>query len=293
MRLARKIELGLAITGIVVVSGLLAYVLFTGASSAGGPHSVHGQASVPPTATTPHGDGLSDSHDGFRLVAERLPQRRGSAEPVSFDILDRSGRPLTEYRVNQSKLLHLIVVRDDTHAFQHVHPRLDGHTWRAKVSVPDGGQYRMFAEFVPKAGQKRPHPVLLGAPFIVPGDTTFVPLPAPTDRVKAGEYVVTRPDGPAQPIVDRRQTLRFKITDARGQPAELQTYLDSYAHITAFNAMTLAAAHLHPVQRPGQALPDGELLVHATFQQRGEHRIFLEFKAGGKVRTAAFTLFVT
>ena len=73
----------------------------------------------------------------------------------------------------------------------------------------------------------------------------------------------------------------------------MESYLDSYAHVTAFNAMTLAANHLHPMQRPGEPLPEDELVVHATFQQRGEHRIFLEFQVDGKVHTAAFTLFVT
>lgn len=292
MRLARKIELGLGITGIVAVAGLLGYVLVSGATPTGSGHTAHGQM-PDPTPTTPHGDGLSDSHDGFRLVTEQLPAKRGKAEPLAFQVLDRSGKPLTEYRVNQTKLLHLIVVRDDMNAFQHIHPRLDGDTWRAKVDVPDGGQYRMFAEFVPKTGLRKPHPVLLGAPFVIPGDTTFVPLPEPTDRVKTGGLVVTRPDGPAQPLVDKRQTLRFKVTDADGKPARLEPYLDSYAHVTALNAMTLAAAHLHPMQRPGEPLPDGELTVHATFQQRGEHRVFLEFQVDGKVHTAAFTMFVT
>lgn len=288
----RTVEIGLAGVCVAVIGGLLAYFLWWGEGSSARGHDMSQMAGMPGMVAT-HGDGLSDSHDGFRLVAEQLPSKRGKAEPVAFQLLNRSGKPETDYRVHQSKLLHLLVVRDDMHAFQHVHPRLDGDTWRARIAVPDGGQYRIFAEFMPKSGQRRAHPVLVGAPFVVPGDTTFRPLPQPTDEARAGEYTVTRPEGPAQLIADRKNVLRFKITDRSGAAAKLQTHLDSYAHITAFNAMTLAANHLHPVQRPGDPLPDGEITVPATFTQRGEHRIFVEFKAGGKVRRAAFTVFVT
>lgn len=288
----RIVELGLAAAGVVLIVGLLAYTLWWGESSPPGHDmSQMGGAQGAGTAMS-HGDGLSDSHDGFRLVPERLPGKRGPAQPVAFKLLNPSGQPQTDYVRHQTKLLHMIVVRDDMHAFQHVHPRLDGDTWRTRIDVPDGGQYRIFAEFMPESGQPRRHPVLVGAPFVVAGDTTFRPLPAPAGSARAGEYTVRRPDGPAQPIVDRTQTLRFAITDRQGRPAKLETYLDSYAHVTAFNAMTMAATHLHPQQRPGAAVP-GELTIQAKFTQRGEHRIFVEFKAGGKVRTAAFTVFVT
>lgn len=288
----RTVEIGLALAGIVLLAGVLVYAVWPGDPSTASGHQMPGMQSMPGMAKV-HGDGLSDSHDGFRLVAEQLPSKRGDAEPVAFRLLNRSGEPETRYRLHQSKRLHLIVVRDDMHAFQHVHPALDGETWRAKVSVPDGGQYRMFAEFVPESGQRQAHPVLVGAPFTIAGDTTFKPLPAPAAKVTVDGYTVSRPDGTAQPIVDQPQVLRFKVTDGAGKPAQLQTYLDSYAHVTAFNAMTMAATHLHPVQQPGTPLPDDELTVRATFSQRGEHRVFVEFKAGGKVRQAAFTVFVT
>lgn len=282
----RRIEVLLAVAGLALLGGLLVFVLWPGDEpSAAGAHGAQ--------AAEVHGDGLSDSHDGFRLVLEQTPAKRGSDVPLAFQILNESGKPQTEYLVNQTKLLHLLVVRDDMHAFQHVHPELDGDTWRSTISVPDGGLYRIFAEFVPKTADGNGHGVLLGAPFIIAGDTTFVPLPEATDKVRVDGYTVTRPDGPTQPAIEKPATLGFKITGSDGEPAELDGYLGSYAHISAFNAMTSAATHLHPMEKVGTPLRDGTLTVRATFEQRGEHRVFVEFKAGGKVHVAAFTVFAT
>lgn len=288
--LNRTTEIVFAVVGLVVVGTLIGVVLVSGSSPSAG-HGAHQAAAS--QAMDVHGDGLSDSHDGFRIVPETLPEKRGSKVPVAFRILNESGQPQTDYQEHQTRLLHLLVVRDDLHAFQHVHPELDGDTWRAEIEVPDGGQYRMFAEFVPKRPGKQAHPTLLGVPFVIAGDTKFVPLPEPADEVETGGFVVTRPDGATQPSIGRLVTLRFQVADAKGEPAKLEPYLGSYAHISAFNAMTLAATHLHPLEDAGAADPDGELTVHARFEQRGEHRVFVEFQVGGKVHVAAFTVFAT
>lgn len=289
--LFRRIEVVLATVCIVLVGGLLVYAFWPdGAPSAGGGHGAHDAHQA--AGSEVHGDGLSDTHDGFRLVPEQLPAERGDKVPVAFRITGPDGKAVTDYRVNQTKRLHLLVLRDDMHTFQHVHPELDGDIWSTTVDVPDGGLYRIFAEFVPDIGDN-PHPVMLGVRFIIPGDTTFVELPAPKAKVKTGGYTVTRPDGLAKPLMEQTSTLRFTVTGADGEPAELEEYLGSYAHISAFNAMTMAASHLHPQQKPGTPLDDGELTVHARFEQRGEHRVFVQFQAGGKVHVAAFTVFVT
>lgn len=286
--LGKRVELAVAAVGVLVLAAFLGYLIFNGSSSAG--HSGHNAKAMPKMEKV-HGDGLSDSHDGYRLVTEELPTKIGKELPVAFQILNADGKPQTEYRVSKEKRLHMLVLRDDLHHFQHVHPELDGDTWRTTIEVPDGGQYRLFAEFVPESTAKKPHATLLGVPFTIPGDTKFEPLPEPVEEVKVDGYGVKRL-GAAQPPVDKPVMLKFAITKD-GKPAELGTYLGAYAHVSAFNAMTMATAHIHPKQQPGDPLPDDALTMHTQFDQRGEHRVFIEFRAGGKVHTAAFTLFAT
>jgi hypothetical protein len=129
----------------------------------------------------------------------------------------------------------------------------------------------------------------------VPGDTAFVPLPAPTGSVTAGGFTVSRPEG-AQPVaVEKVNELRFRITDAGGKPVErLDTYLGAYAHMSAFNTINMGLLHQHPIGAVADGVPGGpELAFSAQFARRGEHRLFLEFSVDGQVHRAEFTIFVT
>lgn len=244
---------------------------------------------VQPVAA-PHSDGRSDVQDGFRLQPVTVPVERGAEQPLAFQIIGPAGRAETTFPQNQTKQLHFFVVRDDMQAYQHVHPELNGDTWHTKVSVPDGGTYRMYAEFI---GRDPAHPTVLGSAFIIPGDTSFVPLPPPSAKAETEGFTVIRPDGTAKPRVGKPSTVKLRIADPAGAPVVPEEHLGAYGHLTGFHAVQLSVTHLHPLQRLGTALPEGELTFQANFAERGEHRLFLEFKAGGKLRTAALTVFVT
>lgn len=236
-----------------------------------------------------HSDGLSDQQDGFRFQPVTVPSERGPAQEVAFQIINPAGRPETSFPENQTKQLHFFVVRDDMQSYQHVHPELRGDTWHTTVSVPDGGAYRMYAEFIARDPM---HPTVLGSAFIIPGDTAFVPVPAPSDRASVDNFTVIRPDGTTKPRVGQLSRIRLRIADQSG-PVTPEPYLGAYGHLTGFNAVLLSVTHLHPNERLGTALQEGEISFQAQFAERGEHRLFLEFQSQGKVRVAVFTVFVT
>ncbi|HEV2782296.1 MAG TPA: hypothetical protein VGX25_23135 [Actinophytocola sp.] len=253
------------------------------------------QAHVPPPSTTVQDEGLKQAHDGFRLELVTAPEGRGPAVPVAFRILDLSGRPQLDYDVDHTKLLHFYVLRDDLSHYQHLHPELRGDTWHTAIAVPDGGLYRLYAEFLPKGRPGPPHPTVLGVPFVVPGDTTFVPLPAPAASVELPGLTVRRTDGVADLPVGKVNRLTFRFLDAAGEPVdELESYLGAYAHMSAFNSLTMGLLHQHPLDQVVDGLTGGpELSFAAQFALRGEHRLFLEFSVAGRVHRAEFTVFVT
>lgn len=262
----------------------------------GSAHSAHRQQPVVTAdlLQATHSDGLSEAESGYRFERVTIPAVRGPEVPVAFRILGPDGRPVTRFLDNQTKQMHFFAVRDDMNVFQHVHPRLDGDTWHTNLELTDGGAYRMFAEFVPLDTKDPKHPVVLGVPFTVPGDTTFVPVPAPAgDTVTATGYRVTRVDGAARIPSMRAQVLRFAL---RGPDGALLTAVDPHlganGHMTGFHSMLLSATHLHPVQPLGVALAGGELTFNSLFSERGEYRLFLEFSHGGRVHTAAITVAV-
>ncbi|WP_412537796.1 hypothetical protein R8Z50_18215 [Longispora sp. K20-0274] len=282
-----KIAFGVLLAGMLTAS--VAYVLAA-------PPAARPAGPVPSPSPSTHGDGLSDSHDGYRMLAVTLPTGRGPAQDLAFQILGPDGEPATDYAEIQTQRLHLYVIRDDMSAYQHLHPTLAAGTWRTTVNVPDGGSYRVFAEFLPRGRAGTGHGTVLGVPFVIPGDTRFVPLPPPARTSTADGYTVTRLDGLAQLEVGKAATLRFEVSDASGTVVTaLEPYLGAYAHLSSFEAQSLALTHLHPLAPAmTSAGPSGSTLVfHAVFGVRGEQRMFLQFAAGGQVHQAEFTVFVT
>lgn len=295
--LVRELALTLGLVGLIGLIGLGVSSLRAG----DGAHDAHGSmtamgpmAPMGAMARRAHSDGLSAVERGYRLVPVTVPERTGAARLVEFRVLGPDGTAVTDFEVNATKRLHFFVVRDDMAHFQHLHPVDANGLWRTRVAIPDGGSYRMYAEFVPPGSRSRMHPTVLGSTFIVPGDTTYVPMPGPAASVQVDGYTVTRLEGAGPVARTAPNTLTFAVTDAAGDPVtDLEPYLGSYAHISAFNALSLSVTHLHPTQAvdPASSAP-AELTFQARFAERGEHRVFLEFQIDGVVHTAAITLFV-
>ena len=118
-----------------------------------------------------HVRGLAIDQNGYRLSPVTAPERAGRPGELSFKVIGPDGAPFTNFVVNHEKPLHLIVVRSDGAAFRHVHPRLDVETglWSTPWEWPRGGNYRVFADFVP-GGSGEQGDVTLARSVAVAGD---------------------------------------------------------------------------------------------------------------------------
>jgi hypothetical protein len=76
--------------------------------------------------------------------------------------------------------------------------------------------------------------------------------------------------------------LRFTIT-RNGAPVAVEPYLGAGGHLVALREGDLAFLHVHP------AGDEHSTAFEATFPTTGAYRLFLQFKVGGVVQTAAFT----
>jgi len=226
--------------------------------------------------------GLASSKDGYTLaVADTTP------EPgrFSFTITGPDGRPVTAYDVEHEKKLHLIVVRRDTAGFRHVHPDLapDG-TWSVPLTLPAAGSYRAFADFAPTGGK----PMTLGADFSVAGD--YQPATYATSRVANVDGYTVELAGD----LTAGKTSPLTLTVRRdGVPVtDLQPYLGAYGHLVALRGGDLAYLHVHPEGEPGdgKTAAGPQVKFAAEVPSAGTYRLFLDFRHGGVVRTAEFTL---
>jgi len=230
--------------------------------------------------------GLMVSQDGYALrpAATTLPAGRSL---FSFTVVGPDGKPVRQYTPTHDKELHLVVVRRDLAAFQHLHPVLgaDG-TWTVPLALGEPGMYRAFADFAPKA--RGTDALALGVDLSVAGAYQPRVLPAQSRTAQVDGYTVML-DGDLKPGTSSPVTL---TVSRDGKPVnDLQPYLAAYGHLVALRAGDLAYLHVHPDGEPGDGMTTAgpAIKFFAEVPSTGTYRLFLDFRHEGVVRTAGFT----
>lgn len=259
----------------------------------------HEERHAPSSSQTEGGDGRSGhdsapaaglqiSEGGYTLDLRTPRVTAGERTDLRFTVRDEEGRAVTEYRREHDKELHLIVASRDLLTYRHLHPtRAADGTWSIPVDLPRAGGYRVFADFTP-AG-KGAENLTLGADLAASG--TYRPGDLPpvrgTARVDGYEVELT---GGLRP--GRASELALSVTRDGKPVTDLQPYLGAYGHLVALRAGDLAYLHVHPHGEPGDGRtePGPEVSFTATAPSAGSYRLFLDFKHGGVVRTAEFTV---
>lgn len=247
--------------------------------------------------------GLAVSEGGYTLQIDRGFFTAGETAPLTFRITDARGRVVRDdYELEHDKRLHLIVVRRDTAIFEHLHPRKgeDG-TWSVDLTLREPGVYRAYADFKIDGNRRT-----LATDLFVPGDFRPNRLPAPTATDQAVD-ATGKPAGDLDVALTasgvragRETSLTFAVTRNGRVFEALEPYLGAKGHLVALREGDLAYLHVHPTEDgPEHAPEDGststgsrgdEIRFAATFPTAGRYRLFLQFKAGGEIRTVAYTL---
>ncbi len=234
------------------------------------------------------GDGTTPQAGGYRLrVLGGLPAP-GEPGELSFRILDRNGRALTSYTPEQTKDLHLYVVRSDLAEFRHLHPTLapDG-TWTARLSLATPGSYRVVAEFTPAEGD---------GTHVVLGDTVLVPgrwAPVSVADTSAGDDGVVAVVAPEELASGPDQRMTITVSDVDGAKVTLGSYLGTFAHLTGFHVESGAFVHAHPYGEPEPSEDGDTLTFHTEFEESGRYRFFMQVRVDGFLHQVPFSATVS
>ncbi|MGW4382119.1 hypothetical protein [Kitasatospora sp. NPDC004531] len=252
--------------------------------------SAAGHDAMPGMSHGPEGmAGMGDSADG--LAAERGGYRLDGSlagTEYRFTVTGPDGKVLTEYQPEQTKEMHFYAIRSDLSGFQHLHPtRSADGTWTAPLAALQPGDWRMYASFVPGAGSGKGTGLVLSRTTTVAGQASAVPLPAAATSTTVDGYTVAVAGAPKAGAAGE-----LTVTVSKdGQPVtDLEPYLETYAHLTAFHAGDQAFAHLHPETEVTARGGGPTLSIHAELPKPGDWRLFLQFQTGGTLHTAALTL---
>jgi len=228
-------------------------------------------------AAAPEVHGLAVADGGLRVAVEQPELRRAREQTLAFRIVDDSGEAVRDFDVTHEKRMHLIVARRDLTGFQHLHPEMaeDG-TWSTRVTLPDAGSYRLFADFSYEG-----EATTLASDLRVDGDADLEPLPAPEPTAVSDGGFDVRLDATGASAGEESE-LRFTIT-RDGRPVDTEPYLGAGGHLVALREGDMAFLHVHPTE-------EGEGVgFAATFPTAGSYRLFLQFQHEGRVQTVAFT----
>jgi hypothetical protein len=237
-----------------------------------------GMAAMSPAAQA-RANGLASSTAGYTFAPASTTLEQG-ANSFRFRIIGADGNAVRDFDVDGGVRLHLIVVRRDFVGYQHLHPTLaaDG-MWSVPLQLAAPGTYRAYADF-DVDGQK----TVVGYDLFVPGSFTPAALPAVTKQATVDGYRVAIAHDALRAGTETK--LHFLVTrDGRPVPS-FQTYVGHRGHLVALRQGDLAYSHVHPepTGRPG------EIVFRTELGAAGKYRIFLQFKRGGVVHTAPFTV---
>jgi len=259
-----------------------------GHDMAAGDETAHGAGAAHENDAAHLPGGLAVSEDGYTLALDRPALPAGDTVPFAFRILGPDGSAVTDYAMRHDQDLHLIAVRRDLAGYQHVHPELgaDG-VWRIPLDLSPGS-WRVFADFAATADDEDR---TLGADLQVAGDYAPEPLPEPSRTAEVDGYEVTL-DGDL--VAGEESELTLTVRRDGAPVPDLQPYLAAYGHLVALRTGDLGYLHVHPTGEPGDGVtPAGPGITFATTTPSpGSYRLFLDFRHGDVVRTAAFTVTV-
>lgn len=212
--------------------------------------------------------GLATAADGMRLDLLTPELARGRTQALRFRVLGDHDRPVRELDVAHERRMHVIVVRRDLAAFQHLHPQMDADgAWSVPLRLDRAGAYRVYADF-----ERNGRPTTLAADLRVDGAADLRPLPAVTTlAVSDGGDDIELDAGRLH--AGEPATLSFTVTND-GRPAEIVPYLGAGGHLVALREGDLAFLHVHPVG----AARRGRVAFETTFPSAGRYRLFLQYR---------------
>lgn len=190
----------------------------------------------------------------------------------------------TELEVRHEKKFHLIVVSDDLSWFHHIHPeqQADG-SFTVAETFPAGGHYWLFADFKPIGMEAQVQKIPLTVQGTPAGKKDFT---TPSLVSKVDGYTLTFTNGDA---LETNKTVQAGISiEKDGQQlrsADLEKYLGANAHIVLISVSDKEFIHIHP--GANETFP---VYGQTGFSKPGLYRMWLQFKTGGRLHTADFTV---
>ncbi len=228
----------------------------------------------------------SDIRDG-RVILENNSIPTGNTE-LRFRVLDHTKTIFTPDGLASSHGadVHVLIVREDLGAFQHLHPEERNGVWTVHAHFEEEGHYYLYTDIVPK-GQPS---IILRAPLAVgdnPLNNTSFPDPDPNQGGNDNPYrleLLTK-----ELSAGKQSLLKFQLTKDGVLVSKIEPWLEAFAHLVIFkHGDWNTYIHTHPLE--GFSPPNGQLHFIARFPTAGRYTLFTQIRVDDGVKTFPITI---
>jgi uncharacterized lipoprotein YehR (DUF1307 family) len=241
----------------------------------GGSHGNHSAAAKP---------ALEDLNVSFTFPTGAA--KANEETELTIQITDKDGKTVNKYDINHEKLLHLIIVNHDLSFFNHIHPEFkeDG-TFTVNTSFPAGGEYKVFADFIPTGGANSTLSEWVKVEGKESKHAAITPEGKLVKEVGGKEIELALSDTKPNEEV----TLTFNIRDAKTKKGidNLQPYLGAVGHVVILSKDANQYLHVHPIDEKATG-PDAKFAT--SFPQSGTYKLWGQFQHNGEVFTVPFVV---
>ncbi|MBA2943519.1 hypothetical protein HZF08_35180 [Paenibacillus sp. CGMCC 1.16610] len=222
----------------------------------------------------------------FQVASPQAKAKAKEDTTLTIQIQDSDGKPINDFDLNHEKKMHLIAVSKDLSYYKHLHPEYNGKgLFTVSTQFPSGGEYRLFADFLPTGKEKTVKSYSLNVQGDPAPPVAIEPENAWTKTIDGNE--VTLKIDHLMAGMELNLTYSFKDAASKAPIKDLQPYLGAVGHVVILDANADQYLHVHPTDEKSTG-PEAQFMT--TFPKSGVYKVWGEFQRGGKVFTVPFVV---
>lgn len=234
---------------------------------------------------------LSFAHDEDPRVSIEIDQSNHNAGKIDleFQLVDIKDKILLtdkELAVVHEKKLHVFLFDPALLEFRHEHATFEKGVWKVSATLPKNAQYWLWTQ---GAIAKDNEEFASSERIKVINGTPENPFPPVLGNVRVGNDGVSKVTLSNEKIIAKKMmmlTLSFSRTN--GTKPKITPYLGEKAHVIGVLEDGDSLSHLHPMAGGNP----NKLMLHATFEEPGEYRLWVQFIDDKALRTVPLSVVV-
>lgn len=222
-----------------------------------------------------------------RVVLEGIPYPTGDVV-VRFRILGKDGRSFTasDLNVERGERVHLMAMRDDLTAFQHLRPEEHDGLWSANAHFAEDGHHALYLDIDPEG---EPPIILRG--YVVIGETIAhgTKLPVPNSGMTAEDNPYRLEILTKELAAGSELPIAFLLTKDGKPFTDIRSAEGEYGHLVIVKQDDPNMfIHAHP--SADFAPKNGTISFITRFPSPGRYTMFAQFDTGGTTRFFPITI---